>query len=103
MPTPGEFQTLVDQTLQIARLLLRCYRLPTNHPMSAHEQSVLQHVLLVLQDAFVEVQRLLVPTERHRGGAGRHVAPNDANDGSSHTAESGEPDLAARSVRRPRP
>ena len=103
MPTPREFQTLVDQTLQIARLLLRCYRLPGNHPMSEHEQRVLQHVLSVLQDAFVEVHRLLVPQERHRGGGGRHVAPSDAKDGSSQTAESDEQDVAARSVRKPRP
>ena len=103
MPTPAQFRTLVDQTLQVARLLLQCYRLPGNHPTSDHEQRVLQHVLSVLQEAFAEVQRLLVPRERHRGGSGFHAAPSDESDTSSQPDESVEPDVASRAVRRPRP
>ena len=103
MPTPAQFRTLVDQTLQVARLLLQCYRLPGSHAASDHEQRVLQHVLSVLQEAYVEVQRLLVPRERQRGASGYYAAPSTESDTSSQPSESHEPDVSTRAVRRLRP
>lgn len=103
MPTPAQFRTLVDQTIQVARLLLKCYRLPGDHPTSDHEQRVLQHVLSVLQEAFAEVHRLLVPRERQRGASGCYTAPSGESDNVSQPSESDEPDVSTRAVRRLRP
>ena len=76
MPTPLQFRTLVDQTLQTTRLLLHSYRMPGAHPSSAIEQETFEHVMTVLQQAYAEVFRLLAPEPRHRGGShGTNQAP----------------------------